>query len=287
MREKKWLAILLALALVVAGLTAAVIWQGGKLRAMEQNGAAITDASAAESAHDLVSDFSVTPTEIDQGAETVAADVSVSLRDDFQNAKVSLLVTHDGATSTMPMSPTSGGDYMTELSFPLAQTREEGAVSLSLTVESNSVFQQVHLGNYPNLRSLLASFQIDLKEGGMSYTRKSLPAPAEGIMRINDSCRLSVLEDGEPIPVKKPVFWLYSNGERIKGLPAQTDQTGTYLYGPPSWDNALVCNAGDQVSLCFAFVGEDGLSYEYELESVAITKRGGEVVMQGGPSAIS
>ena len=119
-----------------------------------------------------------------------------------------------------------------------------------------------------------------LGQADMTYVRKSLPAPGVGLMRMNEDCRLSVVEGGKPVAVGSPSFRLYRNGKLMKQLSAVEDEAGRYLYGPQEWDNALVCRNGDEVTLTFVCVGNDGRSYEFQLESASITKYSGDVMLK-------
>lgn len=301
MKERKlplWvLAIVLALCAILAGV---VIWQGSRLRTLRQSepnqtvpassaqqGTSASDTE--ESASRLTKSFDLTPTGVDEAGGTASADVSLELWDDRPGAAVTLLVTQGGESFPILLTRSDSGVYTAPLTLPLPAEQGGGdqSVSLTVTVEADGTFLKERLGDYPDTRFMTTSLRADLKEGGMTYVRKSLPAPGVGLMRINADCRLSVLEGGEPVAVGNPSFRLYRNGKLMKRLDAVEDETGRYLYGPQEWDNALVCRSGDEVTLTFACTGNDGLSYEFQLESASITKYSGDVMPRLMPPAVS
>lgn len=301
MKDRKlplWvLAIVLTLCAALAGV---VIWQGSRLRTLRQSvpdqTAAASSAQSGTSAADavessarLTKSFDLTPAGVDQAGGTASADVSLELWEDRPGAAVTLLVTQGGASSSLPLTRSDSGVYTALLTLPLSAKPGGGdqSVSLTVTVEADGTSLKERLGDYPNTRFMTASLRIDLKEGGMTYVRKSLPAPGVGLMRINADCRLSVMEGSKPVAVGNPSFRLYRNGKLMKQLSAVEDETGRYLYGPQEWDNALVCRNGDEVTLAFACTGDDGRSYEFQLESASITKYSGDVMLELMPPAVS
>lgn len=301
MKDRKlplWvLVIVLTLCAVLAGV---VIWQGSRLRTLRQSApdqtAPASSAQQGTSASDtvessarLTKSFDLTPAGVDQTGGTASADVALELWNDRPGAAVTLLVTQGGASSSLPLTRSDSGVYTALLTLPLPaqQGGEDQSVSLTVTVEADGASVKERLGDYPDTRFMTASLRIDLKEGGMTYVRKSLPAPGVGLMRINADCRLSVLEGDESVAVGNPSFRLYRNGKLMKQLSAMEDETGRYLYGPQKWDNALVCRNGDEVTLTFACIGDDGLSYEFQLESASITKYSGDVMPRLMPPVVA
>jgi len=301
MKAKKlplWvLAIVLTLCVALVGV---VIWQGSRLRTLQQSAPYQTvpassaqqgtsAPSAVESSARLTKSFDLTPTGVDKAGGTASADVSLELWDDLPGAAVTLLVTQGKAASSLPLTRSESGVYTTLLTLPLSAQQGAGdqSVSLTVTVEADGAFVKERLGDYPNTRFMTASLRADLKEGGMTYVRKSLPAPGVGLMRMNEDCRLSVVEGGKPVAVGSPSFRLYRNGKLMKQLSAVEDEAGRYLYGPQEWDNALVCRNGDEVTLTFVCVGNDGRSYEFQLESASITKYSGDVMLKLMPPAVA
>jgi len=291
------LAIVLALCVALVGV---VIWQGSRLRTLQQSAPDQTApassvqqgtsaADAVESSARLTKSFELTPTGVDEAGGSASADVSLELWNDLPGAAVTLLVTQGKASSSLPLTRSDSGVYTALLTLPLSAQQGAGdqSVSLMVMVESDGVSAKERLGDYPNTRFMTASLRIDLKEGGMTYVRKSLPAPGVGLMRMNADCRLSVMEGGKPVAVGNPSFRLYRNGKLMKQLSAVEDEAGQYLYGPQKWDNALVCRNGDEVTLTFACIGNDGLSYEFQLESAFITKYSGDVMLELMPPAVA
>lgn len=298
MKDRKlpmWM-LLIAVALCAA-LIGVVIWQGSRLRGMGMTAPALsaqtssgeTGASALspKSISQLIKTFDLVPEGKDEAGDTVTADVFLTLWDDQPDAAVTLLVTRGGSAASQTLTRNSSGVYSGSLTLPLSSQQDDQSISLSALVKGGGVYAQERLGDYPNALFMLASLRVDVKEGGMTYVRKALPAPGVGLMRINADCRVSVLDGSKPAEVKSASFRLYCNGERIKQLAAVEDETGQYLYGPQPWDNALVCQSGDEVSLTFACTGEDGLSYEFPLESASITEHGGSVLPQSIPPIVS
>lgn len=301
MKDRKlplWvLAIVLALCAALAGV---VIWQGSRLRSLQHSApdqtAPASSAQQETSASDAVESsvrltkfFDLAPTGVDEAGGTASADVSLELWDDRPDAAVTLLATQSGISFPLPLTRSDSGVYTALLTLPLPAQQGGGdqSVSLSVTVEADGASVKERLGDYPNTRFMTSSLRIDLKEGGMTYVRKSLPAPGVGLMRINADCRLSVLERDGSVAVENPSFRLYRNGKLMKQLSAVEDETGRYLYGPREWDNALVCRNGDEVTLTFACTGDDGLSYEFQLESASITKYSGDVMLELMPPMVS
>lgn len=300
MKDRKLLLWMLAVVLTLcAALTAVVIWQGSRLRTLRQSAPdqtapassvqpEMSAADTVESSARLAKSFELSPAGVDEAGGTVSADVSLELWDDRPGAAVTLLVTQGGVSFSRRLTRSDSGVYTALLTLPLpAKQGGDQSVSLTVTVEADGASLKERLEDYPNTRFMTADLRIDLKEGGMTYVRKSLPAPGVGLMRINADCRLSVMEGGEPVAVGNPSFRLYRNGKLMKQLSAVEDETGRYLYGPQEWDNALVCRDGDEVTLTFACTGDDGRSYEFQLESASITKYSGDVMLELMPPAVS
>lgn len=300
MRDRKLPPWIFALTLALcAALAGAVIWQGNELRALSggrpgpaAESSAQGEAAARnipESSVRLVKSFDLTPTGVDASGETASADVSVELWDDRPDASAELLVSAGDESSSVPLDRSASGAYTARLTLPLSSEHvgEDRSVSLSVAVELGGVSTRERLEEYPDAGFMTSSLRADLKEGGMTYVRKSLPAPGVGLMRINADCRLSVLDGGKPAAVGDPSFLLYCNGRLMKRLPAAEDEAGLHLYGPQAWDNALVCRNGDEVSFAFSCVGGDGRSYEFQLETARIARGQGDVTPRPMPPAVS
>ncbi len=298
MREKKLIRLLLGLALALcAALVGLVLLQGSRLRALRENvpaGSSSPQENTAiltipdNSAH-LTAAFELTPVETDDTKGTVTAEIALRLWEDPMVAAVNLLIEAGEKTITVPLERSADRTYAAPvtLALPDKLSGEDTPVSLAVAVENGGAFSQERLWEYPNSLFMTTTLRADLKEGGMTYVRKSLPMPGVGLIRINPECRLAVLEGNESVAIKDPAFWLYSNGKRIKRLPAVEDETGENLYGPQSWDNALVCRNGDRVNLSFSCTGEDGRFYEFPLETARIAQEQGEVTSRLMPPAVS
>lgn len=301
MRDRRippWiLGLTLALCAALAGV---VIWQGSMLRALSVSdpGPAVADSSSREkiSARDvpessgrLTRSFDLTPTGIDAAGETASADVSVTLWDDRPDASAELLVSMGDETSSIALTRSDSGAYTAPMTLPLPRKQggEDGSVSLAIVVEAGGVSARERLGEYPNTLFMTASLRVDLKESGMTYVRKALPSPGVGLIRINADCRLCVLDGEKTTAVSNPSFRLYCNGKLMKLLPAVEDETGSHLYGPQEWDNALVCRNGDEVALAFSCTGGDGRHYEFQLESAFIERDKGDVTPRLMPPSVS
>ena len=298
MKDRKLPLWMLAIAVALCtALIGVVIWQGSRLRDMGTTAPALsaqtsfreTDDSVQppKSTSQLIKSFDLTPAGKDEAGETVTADVSLTLWDDQSDAAVTLLVTRGGSATSHSLIRNTSGVYRASLTLPFSSQQDDQSISLSALVKGDGVYAQERLGDYPNTLFMQASLHVELKEGGMTYVSKALPAPGVGLMRINADCRISVLDGSEPVKVKNASFRLYCNGELIKQFAAVEEETGQHLYGPQPWDNALVCQSGDEVSLTFAGTGEDGLSYEFPLESASITENGGSVLPQNVPPVVS
>ena len=311
MRDKRlplWLLPALALCAVLVGV---ILWQDGRLRELRAGASAPASGSFAQgetpdqeqapdqadaSALDvpertgyLVKSLELTPAGIDAAAGTASADVVLRLWDDRPDAAAELLVSMGEKTDSIPLSRSDSGVYTATLTLPLPGKRggEEESVSLAAAVEAGGLSSRELLREYPNALFLTATLRADLKEGGMTYVNKALPAPGVGVMRINPNCRLSVLDGGVPVAVREPAFRLYCNEKPIKLLPAVEDETGLHLYGPQAWDNEMVCRNGDKVALTFSCFGGDGRFYEFQLETVSIVHGHGDVTTRVLPPAVS
>lgn len=311
MRDKKlplWLlALTLALCAVLAGV---ILWQGGRLRALSAGAPAPAASSAQEqapvqektpvseeaaaseapgSSGYLVKSLELTPAGVDEEKGTASAEVSLQLWNDRPDAAAELLVRMGEASDSIPLHRSDSGVYTATLTLPLPgkQDGEEESVSLAAAVEAGGLSSRELLREYPNTRFMTAALRADLKEGGMTYVRKALPAPGVGVMRINPDCRLSVLDGGVPVAVREPSFRLYCNEKLIKLLPAAEDEAGLHLYGPQAWDNALVCRNGDNVAFAFSCFDGDGRFYEFQLETVRIVHGHGDVATWLLPPAVS
>lgn len=271
--------------------------QGSRLRALRENSPAAISfpkekapvLTTPENADYLTESVVLTPAGTDETKGTATAEIALRLWEDRTDAAVTLLIDAGGNTKSIPLEQSVDGTYTAPvtLALPGRQSGKDGSVSLTVEVEDGGVFSQERLAEYSNTLFMTTALRVDLKEGGMTYVRKSLPTPGVGVMRINTECRLSVLDGDESVAVKDPAFQLYCNGKLAKSLPAVEDETGRNLYGPQAWDNALVCRNGDRVTLTFTCTGEDGRFYEFQLETARIAHEQGEVTSRLMPPAVS
>lgn len=241
-----------------------------------------------EGASRLVEAIDFAPAGVDGAKGTASAAVSLRLWDEQPDAAVELRVRLGEETRSVPLTQSGDGLYVGTLTLPLpgGQGGKDEPVTLSAAVESGGVSAVEQLGKYPNTRFLTAAARADLKEGGMTYVRRSLPKPGIGLLRINPECRLSVVEEGAPVAVEDAAFLLYCNEKLVKELPAAEDEAGLYLYGPQPWDNALVCRNGDRVALAFSCTGGDGRRYEFQLETLRIVHGYAETAPRLLPPAV-
>ncbi|WP_369282443.1 hypothetical protein [Oscillibacter sp. GMB15532] len=298
MREKKLTLWMLGLALALcAALAGLVLLQGIRLRALRDSAPAaisapqeeVPSATAQENSAHLTQAFELTPAGTDETKGTATAEVSLRLWEDQMDAAVKLLIEAGEETVSVPLEKSADGAYTAPvtLGLPSRQSGENAPISLTVEMEADGVFSRERLGEYPNTLFMTTTLRADLKEGGMTYVRKSLPTPGVGLIRINPECRLSVLDGAESVAVREPTFRLYCNGKLEKTLPAVEDETGWNLYGPQAWDNALVCRNGDRILLTFSCTGEDGRFYEFQLETARIAHEQGEVTSRLMPPAVS
>ncbi|WP_293010292.1 MULTISPECIES: hypothetical protein [unclassified Oscillibacter] len=298
MREKRLIFWLLGLALALcAALAGLVLLQGSRLRALRENApAAISSpqdgapiSTTPENSAHLIKAFELTPAGTDEAKGTATAEITLRLWEDQTDAAVKLLIDVGEKTVSVPLVRSANRTYTAPvtLALPDKQSGEDTSVSLTVEVEEGGVLSRERLWEYPNSLFMTTTLRADLKEGGMSYVRKSLPTPGVGLMRFNPECRLTVMDGDESLAIKDPAFRLYCNGELIKSLPAVEDETGRNLYGPQLWDNALVCRNGDRIRLSFSCTGEDGRFYEFPLETARIAHEQGEVTSRLMPPAVS
>ena len=181
MKDRKlpfWvLVIVLTLCAVLVGV---VIWQGSRLRTLQQStpdqtapASSVQQGTSAadtvESSARLAKSFDLTPTDVDRAGGTASADVSLELWDDLPGAAVTLLVTQGGVTSSLTLTRNDSGVYTALLTLPLSVQQGAGdqSVSLMVMVEADGTSVKERLEDYPNTRFMTASLRIDLKEGGM------------------------------------------------------------------------------------------------------------------------
>lgn len=215
-----------------------------------------------EEADKAVTDYSLEPVGIDWENRALLADVSVTLKEWYEDTAVTLMATMGEEDVTMPLTMGEDGACSGRLSLPL-----EGNSDLFLTarISGGGLIRQEELGGWGDYSMLLP-----LRQAGGGW---SGPEYQDGVLTCSYFEILIERTDGDAVMVQNPEFWFYRNGELVQTLEAVNDPHNTsdsgYYYGVDSEDHAwsIECGLGDSIEVRFRCEDEFGLGYDFPFQS--------------------
>lgn len=210
-----------------------------------------------------ISDYSLEPVGIDRENRALLADVSVTLKEWYEDTVVTLMAAVGEETVVMPMTMGEDGAFSGRLSLPLEGGNYE--IILDAQVSGGGLTRQEELGGWGDYSMLLPLQQTGGGWGGPVYQ--------DGVLTCSYFQILIEETDGEASLVRNPEFRFYRNGELVQTLEAVNDPHSTsesgYYYGVDSEDHAwsLECEPGDVVEVRFRCEDEFGLGYDFPFQS--------------------
>ena len=220
-----------------------------------------------EEAGQLVEKYDLIPTGIDRENKVLTAQVSVTLKEWYEDTEVILLATLDGGKSSVELEHDGSGAFVGELALSL---KENGELVLNAIINGGGHTKQEYLTAWSDLGILLP---LQSSGGGWSG-----PTYKNGVLssqfHINIEGRESL-----PGPIKHPEFWVYQNGNLVQTLEAVTDSYATssngVSYTVDHWN--LACAPEDMIDIRFRCEDEYGLGYDFLFATWTAQETTGEV----------
>lgn len=235
-----------------------------------------------ENADKLVSSYELRPSGIDKDNHLLKAEVSVLLKEWYEDTEVELIATVGQQNVNIDMNGDGTGAFRGQISLPVEGNNE---VFLCTQISGGGLTKKEELGGWGNFSMLLP---LQNSGGGWSG-----PEYRDGVMRSQFSVSirgfangmLKVYEDQDgPASVQNPEFHIYKNGALEQTLPAiagsQEDNIRiaaglepevraerseiTYSVGD-EW--SIECETGDVIDIHFICHDEYGLGYDFFFQS--------------------
>ena len=235
-----------------------------------------------ENADKLVSSYKLEPSGIDKDSHCLKAEVSVSLKEWYEDTEVELIATVGKQSINIDMNSDGAGNYSGQISLPVEGSN---VVLLCTQIFGEGLTKKEELGGWSDISMLLP---LQSSGGGWSG-----PEYRDGVMssQFSISIRgfagemLKVYEDQDgPDSVQNPEFHIYKNGEleqtlrATAGFPEDNIRIAaglepdlhaesseiTYSVGD-EW--SIECETGDVIDIHFVCQDEYGLGYDFFFQS--------------------
>ena len=235
-----------------------------------------------KNADKLVSSYELKPSGIDKDTHSLKAEVSVLLKEWYEDTEVELIATVGQQNVNVDMIGDGTGSFSGQISFPVEGNNE---VFLSTQIFGGGLTKKEELGGWSDFSMLLPLQSSgggwsgpEYRDGVMSSQFSvSIRGFANGMLKVYDD------QDG-PASVQNPEFHIYKNGELEQTLPAiagsQKDNLRiaaglesevraerseiTYSVGD-GW--SIKCENGDVIDIHFVCHDEHGLGYDFFFQS--------------------
>ena len=235
-----------------------------------------------EKAEKIVSSYELTPSGINKDKQCLKADVTVSLKEWYEDTRVELIATLDQQIINIEMNGDGTGIFRGEILLPV---EGDMPIFLSTQIIGGGITQKEDIGGWGNLSMLLP---LQNSGGGWSG-----PEYRDGVMssQFSISIRgfgnemLQVYEEqGISASVQNPEFHVYKNGEMKQRIPAIASspedniriaaglepemraQISEIRYSVgDDWN--IKCEVGDVIDIHFVCQDNYGLGYDFFLQS--------------------
>lgn len=253
-----------------------------------------------ENADKLVSSYEIMPSGIDKDNHFLKAEVSVLLKEWYEDTEVELIAMIGQQNITIDMNGDGTGNFRGQISFPVEGNNE---VFLSTQISGGGLTKKEELGGWSDFSMLLPLQSSgggwsgpEYRDGVMSSQFSvSIRGFANGMLKVYDD------QDG-PASVQNPEFHIYKNGELEQTLPAiagsQEDNLRiaaglepevraerseiTYSVGD-GW--CIECENGDVIDIHFVCYDEHGLGYDFFFQSWKVETETSDNYGAGGASS--
>lgn len=253
-----------------------------------------------ENADKIVIGYELTPSGIDKDNQCLKAEVSVSLKEWYEDTTVELIATMDQQSINVDMNGDGTGVFRGQISLPVDGNMP---IFLSTQITGGGMIQKEDIGGWGNLSMLLP-----LQYSGSGW---SSPEYRDGVMSSHfsisirgfDGEMLQVYEEqAVPASVQIPEFHIYRNGELEQTLPAIAESPEdniriaaglepelsaelseiTYSVGD-EWN--IACETGDVIDIHFVCQDKFGLGYDFFFHSWKVQSETQDTYSAGGTAS--
>lgn len=207
-----------------------------------------------------IDEYTLEPAGIDSENRVLLADVSVTLKQWYEDTEVILLMTSSGEEREIPMESDGHGGFYASLTFPLDDDPE---IELKALISGGGLTTRDTLDHVSDFTMLLP-----LRSTGGGW---SGPEYRDGIL----SCSYFSIDiegrNGEAAAVNNPEFLIFRNGKLAQTVPAVSplygEEAGSYRPNNASHGWELECQYSDIVEVFFRCEDEFGLGYEFPFQA--------------------
>ncbi len=234
-----------------------------------------------EEAKRVVLEYELEPTGLDKESRRILSDVSVTLKEWYDDTEVTLFATMGEVTVPLSMTAVGNGTFTGQLSLPVEENYE---ISLNALISHGALTKQEMLGGWGNVFMLLP---LQNNSGGWSG-----PDYRHGVLSSQINITISG-QDGVPGPIQEPKFQVYKNGELAQTLSAVVDPYASasdgICYTVDTEDNlwSMECDIGDTIEIRFLCQDEYGLGYNFLFQTWTVGGKTPDYQASGGSSSSS
>lgn len=235
-----------------------------------------------ENADKLVSSYKLKPSGIDKDDHCLKGEVSVSLKEWYEDTEVELIATVGQQNVNVNMNGDGTGSFIGQISLPVEGNNE---VFLCTQISGGGLTKKEELGGWGDLSMLLPLQNSGGGWSGPEYRDGVMSAQFSVSIRGFEGGMLKVYEDPDgPASVQNPEFHVYKNGKLEQTLPAiagfpedniriaaglepeshAESSEITYSVGN-EW--SIECETGDVIDIHFVCLDEYGLGYDFFFQS--------------------
>ena len=214
-----------------------------------------------EKANQVVAEHKLESSGIDKETHSLLGTASITLKQWYEDTKVTLLARIGDDEISVPMISNGNGAYSCSLSLPLEGNLE---VFLDALITGGGLTKKEALHAWGDVSMLLPLSDSGGGWGGPTYK--------DGIMRSNFHITLTG-QNGKPDPVKNPQFLTYKNGELVQTQNAIEDPDSAphngicYTVDTEDYKWSVPCDIGDVIDIRFRCEDKYGLGYEFLFQS--------------------
>ncbi len=234
-----------------------------------------------EEANRVVSEYALEPTGLDKESRSLQSDVSVTLKEWYEDTEVTLLATMGEVTVPLSMTSDGNGTFTGQLSLSVEDNYE---IFLNALISGGGLTKKEILGSWGNVFMLLP-----LQNGGGGW---SGPDYHQGVLSSQFNITIRG-QNGVPGPIKEPKFQVYKNGELAQTLsavvhPYESASDGI-CYTVDTEDNlwSMECDIEDVIDIHFLCEDEYGLGYDFPFQSWNVGGETPDNQASGGASSSS
>lgn len=210
-----------------------------------------------EKSNQVISEYTLEPTGIDNENRALLANVSVTLKEWYENTEMTLLPTVGENHISIPMTTDGNGTFTGQLSLSLENNYE---IFLDALIAGGGLNKQEKLGGWSDISMLLP---LQIRGGGWSG-----PEYRNGMLSSQYHITIEG-QNGKTPFIQNPEFLIYKNNVLIQTLTAVIDPNSTasnaVCYTVDTQDNiwSIECDVSNVIDIRFRCVDEYGLGYDF------------------------